>query len=102
VGQLSGVRCPFCGRYYSEGCIETTPNSDEVKDEYRPMCIRCFLGTLEIKEMARIGNNQQMLNALVKKWDVDYEKALEIKLAINDKRKPLIGKPFETNKRVEF
>jgi hypothetical protein len=49
------------------------------------------LGTPEIKEMARVGNNDQMLHALVKKWDVDYEKALELKLAINDKRKPPIG-----------
>jgi hypothetical protein len=102
VGQLGDVRCPFCGRYYSKGCIETKFHFDEAKEEYRPMCIRCFLGAPEIKEMARVGNNEQTLNALVKKWDVDYEKALERKLAINDKRKPLIGKPIETNKRVEF
>ena len=91
VGQLGDVRCPFCGCYYSEGCIETTFHSEEAKEEYRPMCIRCFLGAPEIKEMARVGNNEQMLNALVIKWDVDYEKALERKLDMNDKRKPPIG-----------
>jgi hypothetical protein len=88
VGQLGDVKCPFCGRFYSEGCIETTPPSDRAKEEYRPMCIRCILGAPEIKEMAMVGNNEQMLDGLVKKWDVDYEKALERKLAMSDKRKP--------------
>jgi hypothetical protein len=94
VGQLGDVICHFCGRYYSEGCIETTFHSDEAKEEYQTMCIRCFLDAPEIKEMARVGNNEQTLNALVKKWDVDYKKALKRKLAINDKRKPLIGKAY--------
>jgi hypothetical protein len=87
VGQLGDMKCPFCGRFYSEGHIETTPHSNEAKEEYRPICIRCFLSAPEIKEMARAGNNMQMLNALVKKWDIDYAKALERKLVMNDKRK---------------
>jgi hypothetical protein len=70
VEQLGDVMCPYCGRYYSEGCIETTFHSNEAKEEYRPMCIRCFLGAPEIKEMAMVGNNEQMLSVSFKKTTI--------------------------------
>lgn len=86
VGKLSNRKCAICGRFISESSIRASA-------KYSPICIRCVLNTPAVKEMASAGDNGRILDALVKQWDIDYEKELEQKFAKIIGRKPTAVEP---------
>ncbi len=65
------------------------------------MCIRCALESPAVKEVSSVDNNAQILAALIKRWDKDYEKALERKKTKEGKRKPPITKPAGKQQKKE-
>ncbi|MCW4030252.1 MAG: hypothetical protein NWE92_11470 [Candidatus Bathyarchaeota archaeon] len=86
IGKLSNVKCSICGRFLSEYSIKGN-------GKYPTMCTRCVLNTPAVKEIASTGNNERILAALVKQWDIDYEKELEKKFAKIIRRKPTAVEP---------
>jgi hypothetical protein len=73
MGELSGIRCPVCGRFYPINYLGSS-------GQYPPMCVRCALNTPAMREIASVGNNCKLLADLIKSWDVAYQKSLERKL----------------------
>jgi hypothetical protein len=54
-----------------------------------------------MEEISSVGNNGQIFAALIKRWDIDYKKALECKLSKKSKRKSSIVKPIVSPQKSE-
>lgn len=81
--ELSELKCPLCGRFYSLGEAEVIKVLKENNEERWPCCFRCVLASPDLREGIKKAHNEKELNAMLSKFDRDYNKALEKKLAKN-------------------
>ena len=88
VGELSDVKCPSCGRFYSkkEAAIKTIAKEDQEDGlETVNMCIRCLWTAPDIaKHIVPI--KKKSWQQWITDYDFTYDKALERKM--NKKLKP--------------
>ena len=89
VGELSDVKCPLCGRFYSkkEAAIKTIAKEDQ-EDGLKTvnMCIRCLWTAPDIAKHIDPVKKKSWLQWITD-YDFTYDKALERKM--NKKLKPL-------------
>jgi C4-type Zn-finger protein len=60
VGELSNIKCPICDRFYTLEEAENIPQCQSILCA-KPACTRC------------------QWDSFLKKWDADYQKALQKK-----------------------
>ena len=81
--ELSDLKCPLCGRFYSLGEAEVIKALKENNEERWPCCFRCVLASPDLRIGAKEGHNEERLDSMLSKYDRDYEKALERKYTKN-------------------
>ena len=82
VGELSDVKCPLCGRFYSkkEAAIKTIAKEDQ-EDGLKTvnMCIRCLWTAPDIAKHIDPVKKKSWLQWITD-YDFTYDKALERKM----------------------
>jgi hypothetical protein len=81
VEELSDIKCPLCGRFYSLGEAEVVKALKESNEERWPCCFRCVLSSPDLRVGVEMGHNEGNLDGMIAKFDRDYEKALERKFS---------------------
>jgi hypothetical protein len=81
--ELSELKCPLCGRFYSLGEAEVIRALKENDEERWPCCFRCVLASPDLREGVKEAHNEKELNHMLSKFDRDYDKALERKYTKN-------------------
>lgn len=81
--ELSELKCPLCGRFYSLGEAEVIRAFKENDEERWPCCFRCVLASPDLRAGVKEAHNEKKLNDMLSKFDRDYNEALERKLSKN-------------------